>query len=206
MEQGEALFFRILYVVAAFSALQFFWLFFSLGVVTVIPATMAMYAVLVEWQKNGVDIGIWKTFFPSFKAYFRRTVIGSMNLLMLSLLIAWNFQYVQQLLHTTMYILLFMASLIVLTLISVVPFTVTSHLKGFQLWKNASLVSVAILPQLLIILLLIGLYVGVTVITPVLGIAIISVFAYLHLLLWQRAVKKLPSDLTDRFLLKYRYR
>src|SRR5690606_37533378 len=118
----------------------------------------------------------------------------------------FNFQYVQQLLHTTMYFVLFMASLILLTLVSVVPFTVTSHLKGFQLWNNASLVSVAILPQLLMIFLLVGIYIRVTMITPIAGIAIVSVFAYLHLFIWQRAVKQLPSDLTDRFLLKYRYR
>lgn len=206
MEQGEAVFFKILYVIAAFSALQLFWLFFSLGVVTVIPATMAMYTVVVEWQKNGVDLSIWKTFFPAFKAYLRRTVIGSMNLLLLSLLIAWNFHYIEEILQSSIYVIAFFAGIFLLTLISVVPFTVTSHLKGYQLWKNSSLVSLAIFPQLLLILLLTGLFIGVWIVTPVVSLAMVGVFAYLHLYLWQHAVKRLPTDLTDRFLLKYRYR
>ncbi|WP_231735257.1 DUF624 domain-containing protein [Gracilibacillus massiliensis] len=210
MNQSEPILFRILHVFASFVTLQLLWFFFSLGIITVIPATLAMYAVVLEWSKNGIDLGIWKNFFHSFKYYFRKTLFLGLNIAVIMLILTLNATIIPALIgfmHFFMQVIwLFAASIFILTLIAMLPLIVTSHLKGVKLWKNAWIASITILPEILLIGIIGLLFAIVVLYMPMAIIAMVSLFAFIHITIWQRAVKKLPQDFLDQCLLKYRYR
>ncbi len=210
MKQAETIVFRILHVFASFITLQLFWCFFSLGIITVIPATLAMYAVVLEWSKNGIDIGIWKIFFQSFKQYFRKTLFLSLHVVFIVSLLTLYSNIIPTILgymHFFIQVIwLFVASVLLLIITSIMPLIVTSHLKGLKLWKNAWITSVTILPEILLIGIVGLLFTVIIMYVPIAIIAMVSLFAFIHMNIWQQAVKKLPKDFLDQCLLKYRYR
>ncbi|MDX8044577.1 YesL family protein [Gracilibacillus sp. S3-1-1] len=201
MEQLELKIFHALHVLASFLTLQLLWLFFSLGVVTIVPATVAMYAVILEWSKKGIDImTVWRLFFPSFKRHFKDTLFLGINLVVI---LGCFIIYEKFIPSFFIIIFLFMISPFTFAML---PLLVTSHLKGLKLWKIAGVAAVIILPEMLIM----G-GIGITFVAIVwfypLAIAVLaSLFAFIHMNLWQHSVKKLPQDLLDQCLLKYRYR
>ncbi|MGN8647403.1 DUF624 domain-containing protein [Gracilibacillus sp. HCP3S3_G5_1] len=211
MNQTEAMLFRILHVFASFLTLQLLWFFFSLGIITVIPATVAMYTVVLEWSKHGVDIiGIWKTFFHAFKMNFKNTLFLGINVGVIAIILALNASILPTLtgfLHLFMQVIwLFAVSIFIFTFIAILPLTATTHLKGLKLWKNAWIASVTILPDIMLIGVIGAVFVVVVLYYPMSIITVVSIFAFIHINLWQRAVKKLPKDFLDQCLLKYRYR
>ncbi|MFC4401804.1 DUF624 domain-containing protein [Gracilibacillus xinjiangensis] len=210
MFTSDSVLFRTVHIAACFITLQLFWFFFSLGIITVIPATMSMYAVVLEWSKNGFELGIWKSFFHSFKYYFRKTLYLGLNagfvLILLAYYDAFIFSFVSSDFFVIKAIWLFVIGIIFFIVLSIVPLIVTSHLKGINLWKNASVASVALMPH---ILLIAGVGIGFGLISAYLPLTIplfISLFSFIHMQVWQHAVKKLPTDFLDQCLLKYRYR
>jgi uncharacterized membrane protein YesL len=61
--------------------LNLLWLLFSLPLITVIPSTFAMYAVVNKWTKDE-EVNIWLTFIKSFKNYFLKSYsLGSVLVL-----------------------------------------------------------------------------------------------------------------------------
>lgn len=211
MNQTETMLFRILHVFASFLALQLLWFFFSLGIVTVIPATVAMYAVVLEWSKHGIDItGVWKTFYQAFKLNFRNTLFLGINVGVIAIIFNLNASILPTFngfLHFVMQVIwLFAASIFILTLLAMLPLIVTSHLKGLKLWKHAWIASITILPDILLIGGIGAIFVIVGLYFPMAIIAGVSLFAFIHINIWQKAVKKLPQDFLDQCLLKYRYR
>ncbi|UOQ48332.1 DUF624 domain-containing protein [Gracilibacillus caseinilyticus] len=210
MNQSEPIFFRVLNVIAAFITLQLFWFFFSLGIITVIPATIAMYAVVLEWSKNGIELGIWKTFFHSFKYYFRRTLFLGLYVGGITFILALNASILPALTGSHQLFMqavwLFAVSIFLFTLLSIMPLVVTSHLKGLKLWKHAWIATFTILPDILLVGSIAVVFAAVSLYIPVALVALISLFAFIHMNIWQRAVKKLPQDFLDQCLLKYRYR
>lgn len=210
MNQSESRFFRMLHVFAAFLTLQFLWFFFSLGVITVIPATISMYAIVVEWTKKGIDLNIWKSFFETFKFYFRRTILPSTNLSFVLMLLymyptLWS-DMILKMPQTMSWLVLFATSLILLTVLSILPLIVTSHLRGRKLWKNAWITSICILPQVSFIGIVGGMIIFGSMLFPIILFTCSGLFAFMHMRIWQKSLKKLPSDFLDQCLLKYNYR
>lgn len=210
MNHYESILFRILHVFASFLTLQLLWFFFSMGIITVIPATLAMYAVMVEWSKNGIDIGIWKNFFHSFKQYFRKTMFLGANIAIILIILALNANIIPSITASMNFymqvIWLFAASVFLLVLISILPLIVTSHLKGLKLWRNAWIASITVLPEVLLVGIIGLCFVIISLYLPMAIVAVTGLFAFIHINIWKRAVKKLPQDFLDQCLLKYRYR
>ena len=210
MAQLDSKWFRILHIIASFLALQLIWLFFCLGVVTIIPATLALYVVVMEWSKNGIHLGIWKHFYHAFVAYFRRTIYVSLIMLSLITIFALKLIVISSAanFHSVIFQAssIFIASVFMLLLLSIMPLLVSSHLKGILLWKNAWITSMLALPDLLIISIIAVIFSIVVFYFPGLLIIAVSTFAFIHITMWKKVVKKLPQDLLDQCLLKYRYR
>ncbi|KAB8125858.1 DUF624 domain-containing protein [Gracilibacillus oryzae] len=210
MLSSDSMLFRSLYVVACFITLQLFWFFFSLGIITVIPATIAMYAVMLEWTKNGFELSILKTFFNSFKQYFRKTMFISLNLGFLLILLAYYDSFIFMLMGSENFVIhalwLLVIGVFFLIVLSIIPLVVTSHLKGYNLWKNASFASVSLMPHILLIAAIGSGFGMVSFFIPLAIPLSMSLFAFIHIQLWQHAVRKLPTDFLDQCLLKYRYR
>jgi len=61
--------------------LNLLWILFSIPLITLIPATFAMYAVVNKWLTDDKDIDIFPTFTAAFKKYFLKSVpLGSILL------------------------------------------------------------------------------------------------------------------------------
>ncbi|ENH98370.1 hypothetical protein J416_00244 [Gracilibacillus halophilus YIM-C55.5] len=211
MHQSDSTFFRMLRVIASFFTLQVLWFFFSLGMITIIPATLAMYAVVLDWSKHGIDIEIWKTFYHSFTYHLRNTTYFGVTLLAFCIIFAWKASVLSiapAVMDTYLrWIWLFVGGIFLLTFMSIVPFLVISHLKGIRLWKNAWVVSISTLPQALFLVGLTILLIVSAVYQPLAFLMCMGLFAFIHIQVWQRAVKqKLPDDFLDQCLFKHQYR
>ncbi|MCP3764821.1 DUF624 domain-containing protein [Domibacillus sp. A3M-37] len=155
-------FFTAVEVLSNFFLLNLLWLFMCLPIVTIFPATAAMFGVVREWILKK-DTGIYQTFFRCFKENFRQSfLLGLIWIIFLGLLYM-NFITITQLDSTGKMILIPMVVLvgILLLLVSVFIFPVMVH---FQLhWnmilKNSLILSMSHLPAAflaILILILMG--------------------------------------------------
>lgn len=72
---------RALGVVGNFCLLNLLWLLFSLPVITVFPATVAMFGIMKEWT-NGSEPPVLSTFFTIFKKnVLKSSLIGVVQIL-----------------------------------------------------------------------------------------------------------------------------
>ncbi|WP_161485707.1 MULTISPECIES: DUF624 domain-containing protein [Gracilibacillus] len=210
LDQPESPLFRVLQIIAAFLALQLLWLFFSLGVVTVIPATLALYTVALDWSKHGINLRIWKSFYYAFVSYFKRTIY--VTLFILSILTVFGLKLIVLPPFLNNESILFQASEIFIgivfsmVLLAMLPLLVSTHLKGRLLWKNAWVISLAALPDLLLIASFALVLSLVIFYLPGALMVVLCPFVFIHVSLWKKAVNKLPQDFLDRCLLKYHYR
>jgi uncharacterized membrane protein YesL len=66
--------FKILEFVTAFFQLNLLWLLFCLPVITIFPATVAMYCVIRQWVLHK-DYSVFRNFFQYFKENFKQSFV-----------------------------------------------------------------------------------------------------------------------------------
>src|SRR5690625_3629412 len=77
MNKSENMFFRILDIFAHFVLLNALWIICCLPIITIFPATTALYMVVKRWITESTDAGVVRLFFTSFKESFKKSfVIG----------------------------------------------------------------------------------------------------------------------------------
>jgi uncharacterized membrane protein YesL len=82
---------RALGVVGNFCLLNLLWLLFSLPVITVFPATVAMFGIMKEWT-NGSEPPVLSTFFTIFKKnVLKSSLIGVVQILC-TIIFVFDFQ------------------------------------------------------------------------------------------------------------------
>lgn len=69
--------FKVLEYVTAFFQLNLLWLLFCLPVITIFPATVAMYCVIRQWVLHK-DYSVFRSFFGFFKENFKQSFILGM--------------------------------------------------------------------------------------------------------------------------------
>ncbi len=209
--EEQSLLLKVLHIIASFIALQFVWFFFSLGIITIIPATLAMYTVILDWYRNGITIAFGESFLYSFK-YYLKQYRYFMTYIVVSIILLSVSGYTNEFLTLVKIdfifrnIVFFLLGLFVCTLIAIIPLTVSTHLKGVHLLQNGVVVTFRLLPQM-IFLVCISIGFGIIVyLFPYTISLFFSIFAFIHIRIWQYAVKTLPTDFLDKCLLKYHYR
>jgi uncharacterized membrane protein YesL len=79
MEQQRNTFNQILTVFSYFFLLNIMWFVSCLFIVTVFPATTAMFGTVRKWIREGFDVGIFHVYFQQFKENFKKSfLIGLM--------------------------------------------------------------------------------------------------------------------------------
>ncbi|PPA70402.1 YesL family protein [Jeotgalibacillus proteolyticus] len=69
--------FRTMEVLTAFFLLNFVWLISCLPLITILPATKAMFAVLTEWKEKGISTGVFIPFYKKIKHdFFKNFFLG----------------------------------------------------------------------------------------------------------------------------------
>src|SRR5690625_2832174 len=75
MNHVGSIFFRILDIFAHFILLNFLWLLCSIPIVTIFPATTALFAVTKKWLHNGIGVGVIRPFLKALQENFKKGFI-----------------------------------------------------------------------------------------------------------------------------------
>lgn len=116
--------------------LNLLWLLTCLPILTIFPATTAMFGVVREWKKQN-DIHIFSAFFRLFKENFKRSIVIGMLWLVFTGLLLGDFIIINQVNSSVKYILFsfFFLMGILYLFVSTYIFPVLVH---YQVtWKNA---------------------------------------------------------------------
>lgn len=65
---------QIITIFTSFVLLNLLWLLFCLPVVTIFPATAALFGTVRKWTRTGLDVGVYKVFVQEFKLNFKKSL------------------------------------------------------------------------------------------------------------------------------------
>jgi uncharacterized membrane protein YesL len=121
-KQGENMkqLFKILEFVTAFFQLNILWLLFCLPVITIFPATIAMYCVIRQWVLHK-DYSVFRAFFQYFKENFKQSFILGLIWIVFAGVFYLDFMLMKNL-GTFQYILLPVLSLIGIVILFITIF------------------------------------------------------------------------------------
>ncbi|WP_185806905.1 YesL family protein [Bacillus salinus] len=75
MERQTNMFYQILSIFTSFFLLNLMWLIVCLPIITIFPATSALFGTVRRWTKDGFDVGILRVFIQQFKENFKKSFI-----------------------------------------------------------------------------------------------------------------------------------
>lgn len=132
-------FFEFIYV-------NFLWLLFSLPILTIWPATTALFGVIRKWVR-GEEVSIYTTFKKLFVENFVLSIITGIIWTLFCLILLFDFYFINH--FSTVYSLtglfLFGIAGAVFTMVSVYLFPLLVHVKTnwLGIWKNAFLLAIS---------------------------------------------------------------
>ncbi|MCK0472248.1 YesL family protein [Halalkalibacter sp. AB-rgal2] len=176
-----------------FFLLNLIWLLFSLPIITLFPATAAMYAVIRDWVQ-GKDSGVIQPFFQYFKVNFKHSfaygILWGICLFIfyIDLAIIAEFESTANLLMTS---LLFVIGLLVaFNTAFIIPVMVHFKLSFWGHIKHAFLFSIMYFPTTLLCLFIIVGMVILVLYLPALLFVIFSIGSYVVFRLCYRTFEK----------------
>lgn len=186
-------FYSFLEKITNFFLLNLIWLLLSLPLITLFPATTAMYAVLRDWVQ-GKDSGVVKPFFQYFKSNFKHSFFYGilwfiiLYIFYIDLVIISEFESSTYLLLTS---LLFVIGLLVaFNTAFIIPVMVHFKLSFWGHIKHAFLFSIMYFPTtLLCLLIIVGMIISVLYL-PALLFIIFSIGSYIIFRLCYRTFQK----------------
>lgn len=174
MNKSDNIFFRILDIFAHFVLLNVLWIILCLPIITIFPATTALYSVIRKWITEGTDAGVIQLFLTSFKENFKKSFIIGLLWLVAGLILYFDLSILLQIEFTgrsfVFILLAFSTMLYVFISIYVFFFLVQYELSIVHTIKNALILSVSRLLHTLLFLVIIA---GAVVITYYIKIFII---------------------------------
>ncbi len=193
MEQRMHPFYRVLEIFSAFFLLNVMWVIVSLPIVTLFPATCAMYHTVKGWKKDGVDPNVWKPFMTGFKKHFRKSffvgLLGFLagGLLYLDITIIYMNEFPGK---TFMFALWAIAALLYLFVLAhLFPVLVNSSEGLFKNLKTALYLSIGYLDKTILVLIGAVLMILAVLYVPGLFLVIGSLVAFIHTAFQERFIK-----------------
>lgn len=197
----DGAFAHVLGVVGELIVLNLLWLLCAVPVVTVGAATVALHASIQRRVLSGDESSMVRRFFPAFRENFRRATAAWLIVLALSALCAFNV-YVSRQMESTVLLLASVLGALLLALEVTALFPLLARYEntlGNHI-KNALLFSVANLPRVVLLYLLLGGAVA-ALLTPSLALHAlglwlfigVSGFAYIATLILRKAFAALES-------------
>lgn len=185
--------YRALDVFANFVALNLLWLFCCLPVITIYPATSAMFAVVRDWSQGEVS-GATRPFFAAFAALARKSLLLECVWVPLGAFLALDVLIARQM--PTMpgvpllVILLPAAAGYVMTSVFLFPVLVSFDLGWRDTVRNALLLALSRVGTTALCLLVVGVAALCVAAMPVLVLLLGSMTAYVTFRLCRRAMTK----------------
>lgn len=139
MKYENNAFFRMLEIVTAFFQLNILWLLFCLPVITIFPATVAMYCVTRQWIIHK-DYSVFRSYMKFFRENFIQSFVLGLIWLVLSGLLFLDFTLMNSLgsLQPIFYsIFLLIGFILLLTTIYIFPMMSHYRMKTIDIVKNS---------------------------------------------------------------------
>ncbi|GAM12342.1 YesL family protein [Mesobacillus selenatarsenatis] len=74
MNKTMNMFNEIITIFTSFVLLNLLWLLFCLPVMTIFPATAALFGTVRKWIRVGLDVGVYRVFVQEFKMNFKKSI------------------------------------------------------------------------------------------------------------------------------------
>ncbi|WAA09200.1 YesL family protein [Fervidibacillus albus] len=193
MEQRMHLFNRVLEIFSAFFLLNVMWVIVSLPIVTLFPATCAMYHTVKGWKKDGVDTNVWKPYMTGFKKYFHKSFfIGLLSfiaggLLYLDIMIIYMNEFPGKMFMFALWAIA--ALLYFFVLVHLFPVLINSSEGLLKNLKTALYLSIGYLDKTILLLIGAGLFILAVLFVPGLFLVIGSLVAFIHTAFQERFIK-----------------
>jgi len=182
--------------ISNFFLLNLLWILFSLPIITVFPATSAMFAILKDWKEDK-HIPILSSFLSYFKKYFTQSFLTGLLFFGGFCLLYLDYLFIQEL-STFMRIIVFstilLISIVILfTGIYYFPVMVQHKLPFKKTIKLSFMYSIMYFPITILLVLLLISTALIVYLIPVLSIIAFSVAAYIIYILCHRCFLKAKS-------------
>lgn len=160
MSKSDNMFFRILDIFAHFVLLNTLWIILCIPIITIFPATTALYSVVRKWVTEGTDAGAIQLFFTSFKENFKKSFTIGLFWLIAGFILYFDLSILLQIEFTgkLFVFILLVFSTILYVFISIYVFfvLVQYELSIIHTIKNALILSVSRLLHSLLFLVIIA--------------------------------------------------
>src|SRR5690625_2719829 len=160
MNKSDNMFFRILDIFAHFVLLNILWVILCIPIITIFPATTALYSVVRKWITEGTDAGAIQLFFTSFKENFKKRFIIGLLWLIAGFILYFDLSILLQIEFTGKFFvfILLCFSTILYVFISIYVFfvLVQYELSVVHTIKNALILSLSRLLHTLLFLVIIA--------------------------------------------------
>ncbi|MCC3355347.1 YesL family protein [Bacillus sp. REN16] len=137
--------------------LNLIWVLTCIPIITIFPATAAMFGVVREWKREG-DIRIFASFFRYFKENIKQGIVLQLIWLFIAFLFIINFNFTNQIPSNVKYLLFMLYFLVLLlfifTSMYLFPVMVQFKVTWMQAIRNALILSISNLQYTLILLLI----------------------------------------------------
>ncbi|MFC0472757.1 YesL family protein [Halalkalibacter kiskunsagensis] len=161
MNLFQSRFILVLEKLTSFFLLNILWLIMCIPIITIFPATAAMFAVVRQWIRKEDSSNVFKPFFLYFKENFKQSFVIGVIWVILSYLIILNIRMLPTIESTALKSMMFPLLLIfciffVLTSLFLFPVLVHYKLPLTGVLRNAFLLSVSKLQVSLLCVLFVG--------------------------------------------------
>ncbi|MBO1005129.1 YesL family protein [Pseudogracilibacillus auburnensis] len=172
------------------------WIIASIPIITLFPATAAMFSVIRDWKIKD-EVSVIKPFMIHFKKNFKQSLLIGILWVPFALLLYFDYFYiVQTQTEWRVYLLvpLFFIALL-FTFMSAFLFPVMIHyqLRIRDVLKNTFIVSLVYFPTTIVSIILAVSLLAILLFFPITGLFIFSVAAYLNFLLCNRVFQKIEK-------------
>lgn len=190
----DGTFYRILDKFINFFFLNLLWLLMCLPIVTIFPATVAMFGVVRQWSQKK-DTGVFKNFFIFFKENFLHSFLLGIIWFGVAYLFYFNISMSLQMPEVLKFMVLSISLCILLLFVmtSIFLFPMMAHykMKWFTLIKNALLFSVTQFRTTLLCGIVLLFTILLTYIFPITSIILWSIAIYIIYQLCDKSFKKI---------------
>jgi len=189
----DGVLYRMLDKAVDFFFLNVIWILLCIPIITIFPATVAMFGVIRQWVRKE-DVPVFNSFFKLFKENFKKGFMAGIIWFGLAYLLYFNITVSLQmegiLKLFMLSILISFCILFILLSIFLLPVIVQYEMRLGSLIKNSLLLSVSQLKVSLLSLMIILTALSITYLIPVMIVFIWSISAYGIYSLCDQAFKK----------------
>lgn len=147
MVQHESIFYRIVTIFTRFFLVNLLWILLCLPIVTIFPATSALFGTVRKWTKEGFEFGYFSVFFRQFKEHFWKSFVIGLLWILGAFILSFDLSLFMDLdfagRNLVLILVLFMGAVFLFTSIYIFFVIVNYELSVIHIIKNSLLLSIS---------------------------------------------------------------